>query len=396
VTVFYYFGVKIKAASKPEAQFELSTGDWVGPFNLVMAQKDSNDTTVNGTIVDSYVARYVQSQSMVPPFLQNLAPAQCTLYTKPDLYAAFLGNSALKNTAKIQSNYTATKDPYERYLETCDHGNLQPILPHLELDFFRPHDANNTLALLTFQYKVMAAPTPDEQAYRVLPQLQSKFQGRGGYNIIGGPYCYGDDPQRAFSFDLNFTSTAISPSNGSFVQSDKVTFVRGCIDGYPCVPPAAMGGIPTIIANQTCPLPPHPDPDHHSTGFSNMLLGFVCYGLTVALLISITFHFQVSRRNRKKQSSQRKDDDEDLMAALLASSGRAGAVATGDDVNQPVYFGSMDLMKGVGITVGSDSHGNETSVGPFGDLDGEPGSHVDPLQQPLLADGKAEKEAEAP
>jgi hypothetical protein len=402
VTVFYYFGVKINAASKPMAQLELSTGDWIGPFNLVMAQKDSNDiTTGNASLIDSYVARYVQSQSIVPPFLQNLAPAQCTLYTKPDLYAAFLGNPALKYTAKVQTNYTLTNDPYECYLETCHHGNLQPILPHLELDFVLPNDANNTLAQLKFQYKIIAAPTPDEQAYRVIPQLQSKFQGQGGYNIIGGPYCYGDDPRRAFSFDMNFTSTATTstPSSGSFLQSDKITFVRGCIEGYPCVPPAAMGGIPTIIINQTCPQPPHPDPDHHSTGvFSNVLLGIICYSLTVALLVSITFHCQVSRgHNPKKQSSRRKDDDEELIAAMWASSdGRDEADAAADnDVNQPVYFGAMDLMKGVGITAGSDSHRNETSIGPFGDLDGEPGTHRDPLQEPLLGDGGAEKETEA-
>ena len=61
---------------------------------------------------------------------------------------------------------------------------------------------------------------------------------------------------------------------------------------------------------------------------------------------------------------------------------------------EPVYFGAMDLMKGVGIGGGGDNvnHQDET-VGPFGDLDGETDTPaVDPLQEPLLAPNESKDE----
>ncbi|CAB9531469.1 expressed unknown protein (Partial), partial [Seminavis robusta] len=202
LTVFYYFGVKINSPSKPKAHKELSTGAWVGPFNLIMAQ-DANDNNQTNNLVDRYVGRYVQSESMTPPFLQNMAPVQSTLYTKPDRYQDFLGTSALAYTTRVQANFTNSighekEDPYSPYRETCDHGNMQPILPLLELDFYNNDNNNDTandpIPTFRLKYKIMAVPTPDEAVSRILKPLQSKFQGNGGYNIIGGPYCYGDDP----------------------------------------------------------------------------------------------------------------------------------------------------------------------------------------------------------
>lgn len=406
MNVFFYFGVKINSESKPKAKFELSSGEWIGPWNLILAQ-DNIPEGVNSTLVDRYVARYVQSQSIMPTFLQNRPPLESTLYTKPDDYAAFLGSSALKYMTQTQTNYsiandtTSSKDPYAPYLQTCNNGNLQPILPLLELSFMdasddddsnnnnKTHPDDDGLEMaLKLQYKMIAVPTPDEQAYRILPQLQSKFQGKGFFNILGGPYCYGDDPSRGYSFDLQLDSQN-SGSRG-------VKFVRGCIPGYPCVPPAAMGGLPLMSNNHSCSNDQdhhHHQPDQHpgSGGDPNVVLTIVAYALAMFLCVSITMHFQIIGQHRKQQATanRRRDDALEEANIFRMLGGDKDEGDDGGDVNldqsKPSYFGNdtTNLLEGIGI--GAVKNDQREDVNPFGDLAPAEEAKVDPLQEPLLS-----------
>lgn len=395
VNAFFYFGAKIDSESQPKAKFELSSGDWIGPWNLILAQ-ESVPVGPNSTLVDRYVARYVQSRSMMPSFLQNKLPFESTLYTKPDDYAAFLGSSALKYMTQSQTNYsvatndTSIDDPYASHLQTCDNGNVQPILPLLELTFTDPN-ANSTKSQMTnsddgddnlqmsfkVQYKMMAVPTLDEPAYRVLPHLQSKFQGKGNFNILGGPYCYGDDPMRGYSFDLLLDSQH---------NSSGVSFVRGCLPGYPCVPPTAMGGIPMVTPNNSCS---HKDHDHDKPkpdtdgGAPNVALAIVSYALGVALVISLTLHFQAIGQQRKKETtiSLQRDEEGTAMFRLLENENNSADVEL--DQSKPSYFGDKNLLEGVGIP-GATSSDHREEVNPFGDLAPAEEGKVDPLQEPLL------------
>lgn len=126
VTEFFNFGVKIESKSSPKAKLELTAGDWVDPWNLIMAQDTGSEKGVPDDVVDKYVSRYVQSRSISPPYWQNLLPTTCTLYSKSDDFATFLGSSTLDYMTLVQTNYSianemATQsDPYAPYLQTCN------------------------------------------------------------------------------------------------------------------------------------------------------------------------------------------------------------------------------------------------------------------------------------
>jgi len=355
---------------------------------------DVNNNT-STTLVDKYVSRYVQSQSVSPSFWQNLPPTECTLYNKADDWTCFLGSSSLEYMTAVQTNLSIANstnrqpDIYAPYLQTCQHGNVQPTLPLVELEF-RNFNSNSTInatnntdnnklkMALKFQYKIMAVPTPDEQAYRLLPQLQSKFQGHGEYNILSGPYCYGDDPHRGYSFDLNFNTAEQQSTEKSNTDKQKLGqsfLIRGCVDGYPCVPRAAMGQIPMVPShNDTCDKKDHhdkhSDDGHHpGVGLTTMLLSFGCYFFTITTLISATFNCHLSHKFQQATKKQKERE-----AAMMNDDFFAAALMTED---HPLHGRDRaDTPKEI-------EYLGENNVGPFGDLVQASG---DPLQEPLLRD----------
>lgn len=416
--MFFNFGIKIDLKSPPKAQLDLTTGDWVGPWNLIMAQDMEGSISLEqftfrnteidssmDAVIDKYVSRYVQSESMTPAFVQNIPPTECTLYSKGDDYAAFLGSSTLEHMTRVQTNFSITNhttpstkdDPYAPYLENCSHGNVQPILPRLELEFVakkRNLATTSTITesvdmILKLQYNIMVVPTPDDQAYRVLPQIQSKFQGQGDYNIISGPYCYGDDPLRGYSFDLNF-NTAIN-SNGES-QKDRSTLVQGCVDGYPCLPPAAIGKNILLPANNSsCDdknhhHQPHGDDDdsHDHIGLLNMLLSFGCYSFAIAFLISGTFNCHLSHKHKQAMEKNKKEQDDGMW--IHVENKFAGETMTVHDTAK-AKDGVIEYLGGSGPgQPAADNRDQTEEIDPFGDLvdRGIEGTTRDPLQEPLL------------
>ena len=417
VTVFFNFGIKIDSKSSPKAQLDLTTGDWIGPWNLIMAQDtDSSivleqnihvDTDIDSsmeTVVDKYVSRYVQSQSMAPAFLQNIPPAECTLYSKADDYAAFLGSSTLEHMTHVQKNYSITNhtapstkdDPYAPYLESCSHGNVQPMLPQLELEFVTTNrslpttttKAENLDIILKLKYKIMAVPTPDEQTYRVLPQIQSKFQGQGDYNIMSGPYCYGDDPLRGYSFDLNFNTAIHSNSER---QKEQPTFVQGCVDGYPCLPPAAIGKNILLPANNSCDDNNNRnhhhnshDDNHDHLGVLTMLLSLGCYSFAIAFMVSATFNCHLSYKHKQAMTKYKKERDDGMWVHV--ENKFAGETMKVHDATK-AKDGVIEYLGGSGPGQPAADHMDQTEeIDPFGDLvdrDIEEKTE-DPLQEPLL------------
>ena len=313
-----------------------------------------------------------------------MAPPECTLYNLEDDFDAFLGNSALSYMTQMQVNWnishdnTTNIDPYAPYLQTCDNGNVVPILPQFELDYFREGNSSAAHLELNLQYKIMAVPTPSELAYRVMPHLQSRFQGHGKFNILGGPYCYGNDALRGYSVDLKLNSAMGS-------NNEMSSFKRGCVDGLPCTPPAAMGGLPVILpGNQSCDNNSHHGDKGGLVGIS-MALAFGCYSLGIALMISLTFIWHQSYKHR--QDSKRYREREKAEAELFLPVEDGGI--TDDDISPEVdvnedrtpLFGRMNLLKGGGI---DNITKQEQTVGPFGDLDQAENHGKDPLREPLL------------
>jgi len=391
----------------------------------------TNDNSTNTTtkVIDRYVARYVTSQAMMPSYLRNSPPPELTLYNTPDDFVTFLGSPALDQMTAIQANVSINvdnethlpNDPYLNYLGTCQHGSVHPLLPQIELEFLVANNDNNTdnsttddddnndweEAHVKLQYKVMAVPKVGEQAFSVLPQLQKKFQGHGAFNIIAGPYCYENDPVRGYSFDFFFDKMVDSDSDNNTAtttwgqtnnKNSGTKVVRGCMEGYPCAPPAAMGGIPGLPGNHSCDNNDHNHHHHDNNdsglGVSNLVLSIACYSLFMALLVSIIFHFQLSNNHKHAaKRNPRTDLWQDEAGFLLGGNGSGGDNDngndndTGNDDTPTALFSRMknssnhdDELTGDATT--NTSHHQNEAVNPFGDLDQM--EAADPLQEPLL------------
>lgn len=184
VSAFIYFGAKVDAGIPFNVHKEHNTGGWVGPFSMILAQ----NSTLGGntTVVDRYVARYVQSPTT--PFL-HMHPNN-TLLSAND-FEHYLGPSAVNQTVKAQPNVTGDKDPYEQYLKTCDNGDVKPILPLYEFSFVQDKDTGVESIQVKLDYKLLSIPHKKDIMYKVFPWMQSRVNRRHRGFHISGPYCYG-------------------------------------------------------------------------------------------------------------------------------------------------------------------------------------------------------------
>ena len=147
VSAFVYFGAKVDAGFPFNIHKDHNTANWVGPLSMILAQ----NTTDNEGVLDHYVARYVESPST--KYLQ-MEP-NCSLFG-PDDFENYMGETAVKNTVKMQT--TTTKgDPYQEYLKTCDNGSVKPILPLYDFTFVE--DATGKEAIqVKLDYKILTFP----------------------------------------------------------------------------------------------------------------------------------------------------------------------------------------------------------------------------------------------
>lgn len=81
---------------------------------------------------------------------------------------------------------------------------------------------NSFLPFIQKDYKILTFPHQNAPMYRLFPTLQERLNKRNGEFTISGPYCYGEDPKRGWSFDFNFNS-----SN----DNEVMTLVHGCVEG---------------------------------------------------------------------------------------------------------------------------------------------------------------------
>ena len=268
-----YFGARIDAGFPFNKHHAQDTGGWVGPFNLIMASgeddtdsdTDADDTNSDSTIaklVDRYVARYVKSP--LTPYLKM--PKNCTLLGEED-FNKVAGPIAVDSTTKGQYDPTRNMndqdyDPYHAFLGTCDNGDVQPYLPLFQFDFEQHQNTtanenhhennnsennnsdnnnsdnnksenNNTVTesiQVKLNYKFLSMPHKNDYMYNLFPWVQRKFnQADLGFHI-SGPYCYGNDPKRGYTFDMNFDTRD---------PKAMLTLTHGCVEGLPCTPPAA-------------------------------------------------------------------------------------------------------------------------------------------------------------
>lgn len=238
VSAFFYFGARVDAGVPFNVHKEQTTGGWIGPLNMILAQQS---TPPEGT-TDSYVVRYAETPST--RFLHMPAP-NCTLFSAED-FERNLGRSAVRETVKQQVDWNSsdrTSDPYQEYLKTCEHGDVQPILPLLQFDFVQDEKTGKENVDVTLLYKIMTFPHKDAIMYKVFPFLQRRFNARSKTNElhISGPYCYGNDPKRGYTFDFHYHSEPQQDASllKGGTENDGMTVVHGCVEGLPCLPPPA-------------------------------------------------------------------------------------------------------------------------------------------------------------
>jgi hypothetical protein len=368
VSAFLYFGAKVDAGIPFNKHVDHNTGGWVGPLDLVLAQDTKKST--EDAVVDRYVARYVTTPTT--PYLQM--PENCTLFNE-NAFEQFLGSTAVNETTHRQV-HAEKNDPYEPYLKTCDHGDVKPVLPLYEFRFLQQPAGNSTSnqpeqesVQVKLKYKILSIPKKTDIMYKVFPTLQKRMHHRHGAFRISGPYCYGGDPHRGYTFDLDYDSNDAN-------DNQYITLVHGCVDGLPCVPSA---GEISATSNQFL---------HNTTKPSNTasvevgqvaVLTLVVYLLTLALLVSVVCNCRQTRRlgKWKKKAFTR--------THVHRSHGR-GPNTIGSNVDQNYHGGD-----------------NDDEVNPFGDLarsllvvngDEYIQPHDNNLSQPLLSENQNKEDQE--
>jgi len=310
VALFIYFGAAIDVGFPMYKHSDQNTGDWVGPFNMIMAKDASSlspslkSQSGQLELLDRYHVRYVQTP--MTSFLRK--PVDCNLLGDDD-FNTVLGSIALEETVKAQydSNASSGVDPYEKYHGTCDNGSVMPILPLITFDFMKDSVTGNEVIKTMFSYKLPITPKKNDVMYTFMPEIQRRFNKKDSGFHLSGPYCFDDDPHGAYTFDMNYDS-----------QNPKkmIQMHHGCVDGLPCTPPAAA--FYTKEQNDYNPADLIPDePTTVKVGTIIYLIVALCL-IGIVLLISFVFNFKYYKHNQKlrKELLVRDEQDEDSNADI--------------------------------------------------------------------------------
>ena len=196
-------------------QYE-DTGRFVGHFTLTFPQM--NVTEYNQTheepegrrYVDIYTTRYVNSVYSNKIYM----PQECDVFNYKN-FEQLGGQEALNWTIHYQ-RYPPEFDVYEPYLDTCDNGNANPIMPLFTFLFSRstkpPFDE---IIDFDLKYKLFVAPS-DSSGMEFLKGLGLP---------IDGPYCFNGE-LKGYTFDFSFNSIE---------GNDYVQYEHACIEGEPCL-----------------------------------------------------------------------------------------------------------------------------------------------------------------
>lgn len=274
VVAFYHFGARVDVGFPFNKHRGEDTGGWVGPINIILAQDESTDDSV----VDRYVARYVES----PTTDLLRVPANCTLFGKDD-FTKTVGAEAVRNTAAGQYSESDTDDPYAQYLKTCDNGDVKPMLPLFEFDFVKA-DSGEEEVEVNMAYKFMTMPRKKDFMYDMYPTVQKRFNKAGMGFHISGPYCYGNDANRGYTFDMNFDTRD---------PKKMIKLEHNCIEGLPCLPPAAQ----LYQEKDGADIHVHPAPDDATTVNVGSTLYFIAIimVLGLGLVVSLRTNFRMKR-----------------------------------------------------------------------------------------------------
>eukprot|EP01083_Nonionella_stella_P293721 998923_1 len=259
---------------------------------MASGEKPAPNENDEEVVVDRYVSRYVKS-----PLTQYLKmPKNCTLLGEDD-FNKVAGPIAVDSTTKGQYDPNANindkdYDPYHAQLGTCANGDVEPLLPLFEFDFEQNKETGDEQIQVKLAYKFLTMPNKGDYMYNLFPMVQRRFNKADLGFHISGPYCYGDDPKRGYTFDMNIDTR--DPK--AMLKLD-----HACIEGLPCTPPAAelnnaRSDIPTVepMAN-----------DDGTTVSVGKTFGFVLIIITLFFMLL----FSCVRNHMYRRQLKRLNDD---------------------------------------------------------------------------------------
>ena len=222
------------------------------------------------------------------------APLNQTI-VEPHWFDLYAGATAVHYSIQEQVDLRPTQDPYRNHLETCDHGDIHPILPRLSL-------RHPQQKVLQFDFMLLSLPSlspKDHPLSKEWPTLQSHLPDMG----ISGPYCF---QGHLGAYAINASYHSGPPGGGGSDNHNNNTdtstwkVVPGCVAGLPCWPsehppkPHGGGG-------------GNDGPPSYDNIASKIWHEYGVYILLVLLVISMTmncqlsYHLQQDRRRRGEQ-----------------------------------------------------------------------------------------------
>mmetsp|Transcript_5732 Transcript_5732/g.13954 ORF Transcript_5732/g.13954 Transcript_5732/m.13954 type:complete len:547 (-) Transcript_5732:59-1699(-) len=336
---FFQFGVQLRTGIAWKSYIFSNTSDWLGPYNLVMAQdpkkttKSRSSSTVEDQVDDEdhlvedgrdlwtpsssqfdveeqlqsnvsvqhrFHSRYVTTHSTLHELRR---PVGSNIIT-PEAFDTVAGPAAVNHTIFVQNGKPMSstgQDPYAAYAGTCDHGDIQPILPQLQMRISTEKtDPHHIRSVPHFQVEYSILSTPDKKQDKTLYNLWPSLKKHLGSEFpLTGPYCYGNDAKRAYTVRLSYDSR--DP-----VRNNTWQVVKGCVQGLPCWDDGGEG-----------PVIPY---DNGESGIHAVdptgMVALICYLLGFLLVISLIFNVQLS--NQLKRIQGRQEDNSSPSAATTS------------------------------------------------------------------------------
>jgi hypothetical protein len=374
---FLQFGFQLRTGIAFKSYTFMNTSDWLGPYNIIMAPTPpSNKSEEDQEAVDpdpspkmkeqslqKFVSRYVTTPASTN---QLHYPSDATIIQQ-ETFDRMVGLMAINETIHLQRSLQPGQDPFGSYHSTCVKGDIPAgILPQIQLGLLTTtttdggEDADNggsngqttntktltrtttktEISMFRVDFSMLSLPEPKSKLYNLWPTLKKHL---GSEFPIEGPYCYGNDPKRAYAIKLSYDS--------KFEKFNNETWhvLKGCYPDLPCWNDDHE--VPTI---------PYDNGDSSHGGMYILdptgVAALICYVLGFLLVVSLVFNCQLSNQLKRLQREY-VDVREDTDIEVVVEQERFGQGQEPIAIPQQEVFNAFNDLEEP-LLGGNDSSGN--------------------------------------
>ena len=144
MTAFFQFGFRLREGIVKKSYHTINTSDWLGPYNLILAPIEKNHFQLTSasenvqhvhTTKELFVSRYVNTPWTSTQLQRPFTTASIFNFDETVLETV-AGTIAINATIHEQIKWRGgtNDDPYDRYSKTCAHGDLNPLLPRIQIE----------------------------------------------------------------------------------------------------------------------------------------------------------------------------------------------------------------------------------------------------------------------